>query len=312
MITRPAIWTIGPVSPQTKGLPDVAWAEDAGEVVTYESATNNVLKRLYQHLRDLFQDEGLIEKTMLREDAMQQLERIRWIASDELWRIIYDEELAAEDKRSQVSALFEELSSLLEENGETIVNSFAERSESMSKPNADAGDGTVTLTKAELAEIVNDAATSAVEQYEEKTAATIDEKVSEGLADITYKTKRNAIGIYCDRLKERGMAPALLDESTGLAVFMERLDYREAITFAEGKEQTALEFFQELLGNLLDAAKGNKLVVEFKEVGGADKRPSDDTQSDAQARAAVEFAENREFYELMEVSEEDLANSIDR
>ena len=314
-----AIAWLGADVPEVRGLPDVVWAEEEGEfeAIEFEAGLKPRAYRLFQELKQWFAEDeeddpaegdGPIEKTMIREDALQQFERIRWIASDELWRLIYDEELSNEEKRTQVEALFQELVQLIQENGDDLLNAFAERSDAM--------DGTIAMTPEQLQETVKTAVDGALVEFKEQTQTDIDQKVKDGLAQVSAATRRTAVDAYCEKLRGQGFAPALLDD-IGLTEFMESLDFQETQVFAEGsKEQTSLMWFEEFVKKLFAAAKGNTLIVPLTEVGGhTPPATSDDgTAVDAEAavKAAAEYAENSEFYQTLGLTEADLAKVADR
>jgi len=298
-----AIAWLGAQPPAVKGLPDVAFAEDGGpfDMVEFAEGREGKLRQAWEALKDLFEDAaGPIEQQIGREDALMMFDRIRQIAGDELYHLVYSsDEMDPEEKRGTIRTLFDELIRLIGQNGDEMVAAFMERSQEMADktPNP----GTITLTPEQLKAQVQEAVNTALTAFEEKMAPAIKARVDEGLAAVTQQTRHNAVQIYCERLKEQGVAPAVVDG--GMAVFMERLPMADTVTFAEGKDQTPAAWFEEFLGQVVAAAKANTLLVPFGEVGKT--IPGPDT-GDAKARALADFAENKDFYRSMGVTAEDL------
>lgn len=309
---RAVAW-LGAQPPEVKGLPDVAFAEGDGPVETLEFDQvdeRGRLQRIYDELKQLFAEDGAaedgpIQKTMAQEEALSQFERIRWIASDELWQIVYDDELEPEEKRTRVRALFDELTQLIENNGEALINSFSERSEDMNRTTSKPGQGTIALTPEQMQEQISAAVSAALVSFEERQEAKIQERVNAGLADVQAQARRTGIAAFCEQLRKQGLAPAIIDE-TGLQVFMEGLNLTDAQVFAEGSpEQTPMQFFQDFLEKVVRAGKEGKLLVEFQEVGAGSKTTAPQG-GDLKARALADFEEHRATYEAMGLTAEDL------
>ena len=305
-----AVSWLGASVPAVAGMPDVVFAEDGPfETVTFEEdSRESKLRQLWLSFKELFEDagteDGPIAKSLNLEDALGMFERIRWIAADELYRIAYDEDLPSEEKKSQLRALFDELKTLLEQNGDDLIHAFTERSEIMEKHNPGAASGAISMTAAELATHTQDAVKQALAEFQESIGDTIKSQVDEGLKQVTEETRKTAVKVSCARFKERGLAPALIDD-IGLDVFMEGLSLQEKAVFAEGAdEQSPALWFEDFVAKVLDAAKKNALLVDFQEVGDGGERSEE--QTDAAARALATYEENPEFFQLMGIGVEDL------
>lgn len=312
-----AVSWLGAVPPEVKGLPNAVMAENGGPVVVVDfswEGREGRLQRAWESLRALFQEEdeadpGPIQAKIARDEAMCMLERIKWISSDEMYRIINDEEMAPDEKKAQLRALFDELKGLIDQHAEPLINSFAERSEAMAEPKV----GAITMTPEQLKGHTQAAIQEALAAFSEQQDKKVDDKVkagvTAGLADISAQTRRTGVKVFCERLKERGLAPALVDE-TGLAVILEKLNFQETHTFAEkAGPQTLAGAIEGLLEKILAAAKENKLIVPFGELGGGKRTPA---QGDAKARALATFEEGKDLYQKMGLKVEDFERIADK
>ena len=311
---RALAW-LGAQPPAVMGMPDAVFAEDsAWEAVAFEEDRESKLRQLWSHLKEFFQDDegtgaedadadGPIAKTMNREDALDTFERLRWIAADELYRIVYDEDMPSDEKQSSLRALFDELKTLLEQNGDDLIHAFTERSAAMNTPTG-AVPGAVSMTAEELATHTQDAVKQALAEFQESIGDTIKSQVDEGLKQVTEETRKTAVKVSCARFKEKGLAPALVND-IGLDVFMERLGLQDKVVFAEAAgEQSPALWFEEFVTKVLEAAKKGTLLVDFSEVGKGNERTEEQTA--AAARALATYEEDPETYKALGVSVEDL------
>ena len=310
---------LGAQPPAVKGLKDCHFAQ-GDEGLTYEEAQEDPTwgQRMLKLLREAsawgqpvirssvaFEEEpaaetpaGPIEAIMQCEEAMSVLERIKWISSDETYRIKNDEEMAPDEKKAQLRALFDELRGLIDQHGESLINSFAERSEEM----ADSKVGAISMTPEQLEEFGKKAAKAAVAEFAEKHTD-LEKKVGENFASLQAKARAEQITAFCERLQEKGVAPALVKDS-GLAAILKQCDAVEEHAFAEGKDkQTLAGAVEAVILAFAEAAKKGTLLVDFSERGKGG-RSSD--QQDLKAQALAEYAENQAEYDQMGVSAEDL------
>lgn len=299
---------LGAQPPAVKGLKDCHFAQ-GDEGLTYEEATQGKLRQVLETIREAivlaFEEEpaaetpaGPIEAIMQREEAMSVLERIRWISSDEMYRIKDDEGMAPDEKKAQLRALFDELRGLIDQHGESLINSFAERSEEMADPKV----GAISMTPEQLEEFGKKAAKAAVAEFAEKHTD-LEKKVGENFASLQAKARAEQITAFCERLQEKGVAPALVKDS-GLAAILKQCDAVEEHAFAEGKDkQTLAGAVEAVILAFAEAAKKGTLLVDFSERGKGG-RSSD--QQDLKAQALAEYAENQAEYDQMGVSAEDL------
>lgn len=312
-----AVSWLGAVAPEVKGLPDAVMAEGNGPVTVLdfeerEGRLQRFLEGLGDQLRKMFQEEGEpgpIEATMQRDEAMCLLERIKWISSDEMYRIVNDEEMAPDEKKAQLQALFDELRRLIEESSASLIATFAERSMTMAGPTV----GAIQMTPEKLEEITKKAAADAVaafsEQQDKRVEDQVKAQVSAGLAQISAQTRATGIKVFCERLKERGLAPALVDD-TGLALILEKLDFQGTHTFAEkAGPQSLAQAVEGLVEQFAEAGKAGRLIVPQGEVAGGNRTPA---QGDAKARALATFTEGRELYEKMGLKVEDFERIADK
>jgi len=313
---------LGAQPPAVKGLKDVQFSQD-GEAVTVEWAPvgrgRAALDALLAGMRSLvaqFQDraaeEGVeeegreegspIEAQMAREEAMSTLVHIKEIFCNEMYQIVENEELAPDEKKAQLSVLVVELKGLIDQHAEQLINSFAERSEEMADPKV----GAIMMTPDQLQQrdqaLIDRAQASFAEQQSKVLEERVRVGVKEGLQEIHDRARRGEIQSFCERLRERGLKPALISD-TGLAVFMEQLDTASPHSFAEGNgQQTPAAWFEAFLGKILDANKDGTLVVNFSEISRGRKVEG----GDAKARALADYAENREVYDKFDITPEDL------
>ena len=300
---------LGAQPPAVKGLKDCHFAQ-GDEGLTYEEATQGKLRQVLETIREAivlaFEEEpatetpaGPIEAIMQREEAMSVLERIKWISSDEMYRIKNDEGMAPDEKKAQLRALFDELKGLIDQHGESLINSFAERSEEM----ADTKVGAIQMTPEELKAHTQDAVKAALAEFAEGQKG-IELEVKTTLASLQAKARQEQITAFCERLQEKGVAPALVKDS-GLAAILKQCDAVEEHAFAEGKDkQTLAGAVEAVILAFAEAAKKGTLLVDFSERGKGGNRSSD--QQDLKAQALAEYAENQAEYDQMGVSAEDL------
>lgn len=307
-----AIAWLGAEPPEVKGLPDVVFAENGGpvEVMEFEEQREGRLRRAWEALRAVFAEEETpaaeapIQALIDRSAAMEMLERIKWISSDEMYRII-NEEMAPDEKKAQLQALFDELKTLIEQGSASLIATFAERSKPMAGPTV----GAITMTPEQLKEHDEALIQKALVSFAEKQDKTVDDKVKAGLAEISAQTRRTGVKVFCERLKERGLAPALVDD-TGLALILEKLDFQGTHTFAEkAGPQSLASAIESFVEKVVEAGKANTLIVPQGEVAGGDRTR---VQGDAKARAMATFAEAPEFYTTMGLKVEDFERIADQ
>ncbi len=298
---------LGAQPPAVKGLKDCHFAQD-DEGTTYEEATGGRLRQALEAIRELIQtfaedpaptaEAAPIQAIMDRSEAMNALERIKWISSDEMYRIVNDEEMAPDEKKAQLRALFDELKGLIDQNAEPLINSFAERSEEMAESKV----GAIAMTPEELKAHTQEAVKAALAEFAEGQKS-IELEVKGTLASIQAKARKEQITAFCERLQEKGVAPALVKD-TGLAAILEQCNAVEEHAFSEGKDkQTLAQAVEGVLLAFAEAGKKGTLIVDFSERG---KAPRSSDQQDTKARALAEYAENQAQYDRMGVTAEDL------
>lgn len=307
---------LGAQPPAVKGLKDCHFAaKDEG--LTYEEATGGKLRRALETIREtlamVFEEgegEGMetpeaegapaggIQASIDRSEAMSMLERIKWISSDEMYRIINDEGMAPDEKKAQLRALFDELKGLIDQHSEPLINSFAERSEEM----ADTKVGAIAMTPEELKAHTQEAVKAALAEFAEGQK-NLEQEVKGTLAELQAKARKDEILAFCERLQEKGVAPALVKD-TGLASILEQCDTAQEHSFAEGKDkQTLAQAVQAVILAFADAATKGTLIVDFSERGKGGRTVA---QQDSKAAALAEYAEHKEDYDKMGVTPEDL------
>lgn len=85
--------------------------------------------------------------------------------------------------------------------------------------------------------------------------------VEEERADEAHKNHLEDIAFFAESLKQKGMAPAVLDEGKMLP-FMISLDWQTPIQFAEGEPQeTVFERFTEVINELVEAHSEGRLFI---------------------------------------------------
>lgn len=319
---------LGAQPPAVKGLKDCQFAQ-GGDAVTVEWMAPGRLARtmggLLGGLRGLVEqfqeggdgepgtedapapaEEAPIQAEIDRSEALGMLDRIQWIASSKVYEITNDEEMAPDEKKAQLQALFDELRGLIDECSASLIATFAERSEPMADPKV----GAIQMTPDELKRHTQDAVTQALASFAEAQKTEVQTQVQAGvkagLADLTVRARRGEVQAFCERLRERGLKPALISD-TGMASFLEGLDTAGAQTFAEAAgQQTQAQWFEAFMGKMLDAQKDGSLIVNFTET--TKGRPV--REGDAKARAAADYAENQETYDKMGITVEDLERTI--
>ena len=313
-----AIAWLGAQPPAVKGMPDVVFKDDGDyQVLDFAEDRESRLRQAWTDLKALFGDEdeepaGEIAQQMAREDALQVFDRVKWIASDELYELIYySPDMDPEEKRGKIRALFDELKQLIESIGDEMVAAFTEQEDSIMD-----GNKTVQLTEEELAAKIEAATTGAVatalEAFSEKQDAIIQAKVQEGVNKASEADRRRGVKLFCDRLKERGFNAGLVDEK-GMLAFLERLDFQNAVVFAEGenaKEQTPKGWFEEFVEDIITCAQKGTLLVPKGEIP---RGPGGENEElDDEAWAIQEYHENRETYEKLGHTLEDVTKQAPR
>ena len=248
---------LGAAPPAVKGLADLSF-KDGGDCLVFEFADPwawDTLARMFRRMREYF-----IEK-----DGVE--------AADQIIPAYAIEDLAeaAKQEPEGVQPGFGEPISTTQEKGENKMTfkEFFEMfkfwkqvqadpdmelpaGDSRGQVQAGGGDGSKRFSEADLEKARQEAAQAEREKVEAEFA--------EKARQAAREARKKEISAWCDQnLKAGKIAPAWAD--AGLVAFMEALDAEAPKDFAEGRKQTALEWFKGFIEDL-------PRVVEFSEIAG--------------------------------------------
>ncbi len=255
---------LGAAPPAVKGLPDVAFSEEAGPVFEfsdYRTAWSwEAIARLFGKLRDyLIEKEGMEKADQVI--AAYQIQEISDAAAKEKQEIQNQNAAQAaanyREKEESIMTFKEKLVAVFNE----IVGKLPDDG-----PVAAPAAGR-TFTESDLASQVKTAADEAARKEREKLTAEFAEKDRQARQDA----RKKEIGVWCDtQVKEGRLTPAMVKFGIPemLLAFAERED---VIEFGETREKATLfERFKALIEKELPkVVTFNEVATRDKDIGGA-------------------------------------------
>jgi len=251
---------LGAAPPAVKGLPDVAFSEEAGPVFEfsdYRTAWSwEAIARLFGKLRDyLIEKEGMEKADQVI--AAYQIQEISDAAAKEKQEI-------KDQNAAQAAANYREKEESIMTFKEKLVAVFNEIVGKLPDdgPAAAPVPAGRTFTETDVAVQVKTAADEAARKEREKMTAEFAEKERK----TRQEARKKEIGVWCDaQVKEGRLTPSMVKFGIPemLLAFAEREDI---IEFGESKEKTTLfDRFKTLIEKELPK------LVTFREVAGRDK-----------------------------------------
>lgn len=252
---------LGAAPPAVKGLPDMAFSEEADAV--FEFAENNwkweqmghVLRSLREWLIDKF-DQDTADRVV----SQWAIDDIRAAPPEAAAEEIQPQPALYAEKEDNMAGVKDKLAALFQEFLGKIPDDQAAA--------AGGAVGGGTFTEADLAAAKKQAADDAAKAEREKVAAEFAEKERVAL----LAARKGEISVWCDKMVAEGkLTPAIV--KFGLPQFMEALaEKSETITFGEGDGKTEATLFDRFKG-LFETVMPK--VVNFGEIATRDKDTGD-------------------------------------
>lgn len=257
--------------------------------------------------------EETIQDRVNRQEQDRQLSDIWWMGKDLIDDVSRDQDMSSEEKQEKAKALLTEMINLLQAEGEKYINTFNKAKGDFKMEN---------LTKEQHEAILeaekNKGNQAYIDAFQKEHGITPEQaiqkfsEIQKQNQQITDGVRKSAITQFCSNLKEKGMAPALVDAYEKVRIHLNDSDKVEKFS-ADGGELAVGVYLDEFMKAIFGYAKENKLIITSDEVAQQNfEKPGESAKGDGEKALREEYRANAETFAKQGVSEDDYVKYANR